>query len=856
MRGMIDSVHSDFNPVRLLTLRTLCDTYVPSLKVTPDPLGFWARSASDLHVDSELAAYMGASLPPPVLSAQLAFLDVLTAKGFATQSQADRERTLAQLAKASTGNARALGFYQRQVLLLNYGLPATPVPDRNAITYGSPAGQNPNWEVLGYPGPLTVPPRRPKRIQTLTPGPAGMSLDADVCIIGSGAGGSVVAAKLAESGWNVVVLEAGGHYNSADFHQQELWGYRHLWYRGGTTPTDDGNVAMMAGATLGGGTEVNWMNCVRTPDVVRRDWARDFGLSDVDTPAFDRYMDEVQSRLSANQACAVYNSQNLRMREGCAKLGYKSAQTFVNWDPQLFNPALAGYTGFGDQTGGKMTSRRTWLRDAFEHGARFIVNCRVDRIVTENGRAAGVEATYSSPGGYTSRVAVRARHVVAGAGSLETPPLLLRSGIGGPAVGKYLHLQPGGAIYAVYREKQRGWWSTPMSTNCEQFVDTGGGWGFYMEIPAFGAGFISSVIPWTSGRQHKEVLLKVPWISTFIFFLRDRSNGQVTIDATGNSVVRYSLDDETDQKNFRHADCEAVKIHEAAGAMEILVSIEGKQISWKRGAALEPFLRTVGGLPVLHGAQTMISAHQLSSCRIGVDKSTSVANPDGELHSVKGVWIADASACPTSLGANPMVTIMSLASRTADRMLAAGSGSWRMVPFRSMFAVPALNPNSLNPAAVIKEAMDAVSQPMTAMVQLLSQGAERAAAMAVRPGVSRAAAVEDRPVPGQGPMYSHIIELKAKAGRGRDLVNAIRDQAIPRIIVASRGFVDELVLESDTAPESVTAISFWRTRHDGEQFLANSFSKVSALLAPYLQEAPRRKSFVVGASTNDSIKGW
>ena len=84
MRGMIDGAHSDamtseFNTVRLRTLRTLCDTFVPSLKVTPDPLGFWARSASDLHVDSELAAYMQASLPPPVLSALSAFLDVLAA---------------------------------------------------------------------------------------------------------------------------------------------------------------------------------------------------------------------------------------------------------------------------------------------------------------------------------------------------------------------------------------------------------------------------------------------------------------------------------------------------------------------------------------------------------------------------------------------------------------------------------------------------------------------------------------------------------------------------------------------------------------------------------------------------------
>src|SRR5271170_745859 len=101
---------SDFTPSRLRTLRAVCDTYVPSMKVTPDPLGFWARSASDLCVDTELAAFMQASLPPPVLAAQLKLLDSLDAKGFCKQSQGDRERALAEFARLSADAARALTF--------------------------------------------------------------------------------------------------------------------------------------------------------------------------------------------------------------------------------------------------------------------------------------------------------------------------------------------------------------------------------------------------------------------------------------------------------------------------------------------------------------------------------------------------------------------------------------------------------------------------------------------------------------------------------------------------------------------------------------------------------------------------
>jgi hypothetical protein len=214
-----------------------------------------------------------------------------------------------------------------------------------------------------------------------------------------------------------------------------------------------------------------------------------------------------------------------------------------------------------------------------------------------------------------------------------------------------------------------------MTTNCEQFVDTGDGFGFYMEIPAFGPGFVASVLPWESGYRHKELMTKVPYISTFIWFLRDRGSGEVTIDPVGNSVSFYELNDEVDQKNFRHATAEAIRIHEAAGAEQVLISMARNQFVWQRGQDLEEFIYFIMQQPLLHGAQPIISAHQLCSCRMGKDPTTSVANTDGELHDVKGVWIGDASACPTALGANPMITIMALAERTADKMMASGCGT-------------------------------------------------------------------------------------------------------------------------------------------------------------------------------------
>jgi choline dehydrogenase-like flavoprotein len=655
------------------TLRTVCNTFVPAIRKPDDPTGFWRRAASDLGVDREISQGL-AGQAGEVSAAVLGLLDYLSANGFERLDQSRREKYLSEVYQKRPNLAPWLSALEKQTVQLAYGLPASASPDANLVTYGSPNGQNPMWETLGYPGPVSVPHNNPKTIRLTTPHGDRFMLDADVCVVGSGAGGAVTAAKLAAQGRRVVVLEAGGYYNSADFHQLELWGYRHLWYRGGATPTANGTVLLLAGSTLGGGTEINWMNCVRTPDVVRSDWARNFGIAGADGPEFDRHLDAVERRISSNSQTAVYNAQNLRMREGCEKLGYKSRQTHVNWRPDRFNPLMAGYTGFGDQTGGKQTARRTYLQDAFDHGARIVANCSVNTIAVENGRARGVDATYSG-GGRTTNVRVNAPIVIVAGGSLESPALLLRSGIGGPAVGKNLHLQPGGAIYGVYGERQKGWWGSPMTANCEQFTNIEGEYGFYMEIPAFGPGFVASVIPWKNGLQHKQMMTKVPFISTFIWFLRDRGCGRVSIDSKGQSIATYQLDDELDQRNFRRAAAEAMRIHHAAGAKEIFVSLAHDQMTWKRPGRLNDFIASVMKQPLTDGRQPMISAHQLSTCRMGVNRSDSVANPDGELHDTRGVWVADASACPTALGANPMITIMALASRTADRIAAGSTAS-------------------------------------------------------------------------------------------------------------------------------------------------------------------------------------
>lgn len=587
---------------------------------------------------------------------------------FSALTKADRERVLVELVTGRFGLLR-IGFqgFRREasagikallqmLLMLAYALPDA-------------SGQNPHWRTLGYPGPRSVPPPEPKLIRPVVPIASETERYADVAIAGTGPGGSLIGSILASLNLKVIFLEAGGYYNENDFNQQELWAYQHLYYRGGPTPTADGNVFMLAGGTLGGASEFNWGNMVRTPMRVLKQWAGVYGLEGLDTLEFDRHLRSVLSKISATDQTSDYNGPNLRLKEGCEKLAYSYKRATINADPKRYNPEMAGYVGYGDQTGCKQSMLKTYLLDAFRHGAEFIVRCRAERILVEHGRAAGVEATYSDETGKQAKVIVRAPIVVVACGALESPALLLRSKIGGPNVGKYLHLHPTGVIFGVYPTEQKSWLGWPQTVLCDEFQNTGEGHGFLIEVPAFAPGMIASMTPWASARKHKEIMTKVPFASAFIFFIRDRGHGRVTIDGMGNAVHTYELTDEVDLHNFRQGLAELIRLHEAAGALEIH-SLASSQPHWKRGEDINSFIRLTQEVPIVAGAQPIFSAHQMSTCLMSKDSSSGVADQWGELHDVKGVWIGDASAFPTALGVNPMATLLALSHRTAEAITA------------------------------------------------------------------------------------------------------------------------------------------------------------------------------------------
>ncbi|HEV2811841.1 MAG TPA: GMC family oxidoreductase, partial [Solirubrobacteraceae bacterium] len=432
---------------------------------------------------------------------------------------------------------------------------------------------------------------------------------------------------------------------------------------------------------LGGGTTVNWTNSLRTRPWVRQQWA-EHGLEDVATEAFDRHLDAVWQRLQVNGDCSELNGPHRAMKRGAEALGWSFDTITRNWDRSKHDPAMAGYMGFGDQSGAKQSTLRTYLQDAVDRGAEVVTQCWAERVVVENGRAAGVEATWSDrldPSRPPVKVTVRAPHVVVAAGALESPALLLRSGIGGPAVGDHLHIHPSNATIGDYGEDMQSWWGPPQAALVNEFANVEDGYGFLVEGVQYTTALGASAVPFTTAREHKQSMAEFANAGTLIGLVRDRGHGRVTIDENGMAVPWYSLTDELDVRNTHRSMEAQVRIHHAAGARRIYGLAQG-QPTWRVGDDLEAFIARLKRLPLRAGGVKLFAAHQMGTCRMGRDAQTSVADPQGRLHDVEGVWIGDASAFPTSSGTNPMITIMALASRTADNVAAAAGASLQEVP--------------------------------------------------------------------------------------------------------------------------------------------------------------------------------
>jgi long-chain-alcohol oxidase len=566
-----------------------------------------------------------------------ALLAALAASGFTRRGPSGRERALLTWCDSRLALRRA-GFQalRKGLLTIAYTLPGTPA-----------------WERIGYPGPLgrqrtTEPRLAPLRIARDT------TIDCDVCVVGSGAGGGVAAAVLAEAGLDVVVLEAGGHYEEADFDGAELRGLRRLYHGRGTTATDDHGIGILAGACLGGGTVVNYTASFRTPDDIRADWG---GMFETDT--FSRALDAVCERLSVNTDHNRLSKREEVVSRGLQRLGWHEAPMPRNVR-ECDQDGVCGYCGYGCPLGAKQSTARTWLVDAQAAGARVVARTRAERIVVEGGRARGVEARTAE----RHAVTLRSRAVVVACGAIETPALLRRSALSAPGIGRNLHLHPVGGAFGVFDEEIKPWEGTLQAIYSDEVA------GVKLETTAIHPALLVGAAPWRSAAQHADLMSWLPRITLIGVLLRDLDAGEVRVGRDGSPAVRYRLS-MRDAVRMRAGTEAAARVLEVAGATRI-VSSHARLVQYEPGGTgtVESFMADADAAGWGPGRVALYSFHQMGTAAIG-----SVCDDEGAVVGTKGLVIADASTFPSASGANPMVTIEAIAHVHASALAAKLAGA-------------------------------------------------------------------------------------------------------------------------------------------------------------------------------------
>ena len=647
-------------PARAATLRAVADTFVPPL---PDGT---APGSAGVNLDKLEAAIRaqpaGAQadfgklldlLDKPLVG--LTWLGAL--RPFGRLSPAQREHLLQSWSRSRLAVLRQ-GFHALRKLctFLYYG--------------GSQAEVPAAWGHLRYPGPADPPVDTPRPISPLQP-TADVDYTCDVLVVGSGAGGGVVAGELAAAGHDVLVLEKGPYCHGGDFTRREVDMLGRLYDARGTLTTRDGSVGILAGSCLGGGTTVNWAGAFRTPDYVLAEWATEHQAPLFISPEFEASLDAVAAALSVNTDYARHNGQNQALRDGSARLGQATKLIPRNekgLDDSDAHFRALGYSTLGDAYGHKQGTLNTYLLRAFEHGARILPDTLVHRVSIENGRATGAEATHTTADGRAVRVRVRAGRVVVAGGAVQTPALLLRSGLRHPHLGQHLHLHPTVVVTAQYPTPVNSWHGPSMSIVNDTFTRLRGtNFGAKLETPPTHPGLLSMVLPWHGGAQHQALMRAADHLGSFIVLTRDRDGGRVSIDEHGDPLIDYALSD-FDQESMLAGVRAAAEIHAAAGAHTVYLphgTLPTLHID--NGRIMNPdVLDQLPALPWKPHHFGLYSAHQMSTCRLGGDPATHPLRLNGETVEVAGLYVADGAAFPACSGVNPMLTIMALAHYLAQ----------------------------------------------------------------------------------------------------------------------------------------------------------------------------------------------
>ena len=498
-----------------------------------------------------------------------------------------------------------------------------------------------------------------------------VTIDCDVAIIGTGAGGGTAAEILSRSGLRVVLLEEGPLMSSRDFHMLEREAYPNLYQESAARHTKDKGILILQGRSVGGSTTVNWTSSFRTPPQTFAYWREHFGLAEYTPELLQPWFEMMERRLNVHPWAEPPNENNAVLRRGAEKLGIPTAVIPRNVKG-CYN---LGYCGMGCPTNAKQSMLVTTIPSALEHGAVLYSRVRAQRYVLENDRVVAVEcaaldATGLRPGPHA--LTVRAKTFISAGGAINNPALMLRSALPNPykLLGARTFLHPTVISSASMPEPVDAYSGAPQSIYSDHFLYTqpfGGPIGYKLEVPPMHPVLMSTTLP-GFGAASASLTAAMPNIQVIIALMRDGFHAQsiggtVELKSDGTPLLDYPISQYL-WEGARRALVTMAEIQFAAGARTVLPLHESAE-PYRNLADAKAAIAT---LPMDILRLRVASAHVMGGCAMGANERESIVDGHGRYHQLQNLYVFDGSAFPTSLGVNPQLSIYGMVARNASRL--------------------------------------------------------------------------------------------------------------------------------------------------------------------------------------------
>jgi choline dehydrogenase-like flavoprotein len=525
--------------------------------------------------------------------------------------------------------------------------PNTAVPDPIA------AGLARGWRVLG--GTHAAPP------STLT---------CDVAIVGSGAGAGITAELLSAAGLKIVIVEEGPLKSSRDFRQLESEAYPSLYQESAARKTADKAINILQGRCVGGSTTVNWTSSFRTPSATLAYWRQHFGLDDMSDEALSPWFQRAEQRLHVGPWLASPNENNELLRKGALKLGIAAAAILRNvrgcWN--------LGSCGLGCPTNAKQSMLVTTIPSALERGATLLVETRVTRLELQQDRVSALHCDAVSPNGAALGRVTRivAKHVVVAGGAINSPALLLRSGVPDPhhLLGARTFLHPVVLSAATFAQEVAGWQGAPQTIYSDHFLDVDpidGPIGYKLEAPPLHPLVFTTTLGGFGGGA-AATFAQFPNTHALLALLRDgfhaeSPGGRVKLRKDGSPELDYPLTPFV-MNGARRALLTMAELQFAAGAEQVFTGHELAPVftTWQQAKA------GIAALPMQPLLTKFVSAHVMGGCGMAADARRGVVRPDGVHWQIDNLSVHDGSLFPTSIGANPQLSIYGIVNMLATQL--------------------------------------------------------------------------------------------------------------------------------------------------------------------------------------------